>query len=536
MKMNKKIAESSILKMGRQAGVGLHISSLPGPHGIGDIADCALSFLDKMIEMEIGVWQFLPTGPTAYGDSPYQPLSAFAGNALLIGLTPLVKLGLLDARDLASLEALPGDFVDFGRLIPVKRALLVKAAQKFYDQPGHGLQSDYEDFLHRHSEHWLDDYALFRVLKTMHGERPWPEWDKDFVRRTPAAIAKVRDEHREAIERIRITQFLFSNQWKKLRATATRKGICLFGDMPIYIALDSADAWSHPEMLLIGKDGQPSHIAGVPPDYFSEDGQLWGNPLYDWAYHEQTGYRWWIDRMKHAASLNDLVRIDHFRGFESYWSVPFDSETARNGEWLPGPGDALFEALQTSLGGLPIVAEDLGVITPEVDQLRLNHGLPGMIVLQFEVGDPEFDFNLIERNSVCYTGTHDNDTTVGWFHGTGKDTRTEKEVLSTQRMALKITGGAEKTIHLDMIRLAFSSNAGLAMAPMQDYLGLGSDARLNIPGTTLNNWRWRLHSRSLHPEFLESTGAMVAEASRARSMQSDQTSSCCEYANVSNPH
>ena len=293
--------------------------------------------------------------------------------------------------------------------------------------------------------------------------------------------------------------------------------------MPIYIALDSADAWSHPEMLLIDRDGQPSHVAGVPPDYFSEDGQLWGNPLYDWTYHEQTAYRWWIDRMKNAASLNDLVRIDHFRGFESYWSVPNGSETARNGEWMPGPGDALFEALQQSLGSLPIVAEDLGLITPEVDRLRLNHGLPGMVVLQFGVGDPEFDVNLIERNSVCYTGTHDNDTTLGWFHGTGKDTRTEKEVLTTQGQALKTTGGTEKTVHLDMIRLAFYSRAALAVAPMQDYLGLGSEARLNIPGTTLNNWRWRLRSAQLNQEFLESIAAMVVDASRARSMRLNST-------------
>jgi 4-alpha-glucanotransferase len=521
--MNKKITESSLLKIGRQAGVGLHISSLPGRHGIGDIADCALSFLDKLEEMDIGVWQFLPTGPTAYGDSPYQPLSAFAGNALLIGMTPLVRLGLLDAMDIESLGALPRDFVDYGRLIPVKLALLEKAARRFNKLAGLDLRPEYEDFLHRHSENWLDDYALFRVLKTMHGERPWPEWERDYVRRTPAALDKVWNDHREAIEYIRITQFLFWHQWKQLRTAAAQKGICLFGDMPIYIALDSADAWTHPEMLLISKDGEPSRIAGVPPDYFSEDGQLWGNPLYDWMHHEQTGYRWWIERMKNAVSLNDLVRIDHFRGLQSFWSVTYGSETAQKGEWVPGPGDALFDALRQSLGSLPIVAEDLGVITPEVDQLRLKHGIPGMIVLQFEVGDPEFDIGSIEQNSVCYTGTHDNDTTVGWFHGTGDDTRSKKEILATQTSALNLSGGQEKTIHLDMMRLAFSSRAALAVAPMQDYLGLGSDARLNIPGTTLKNWRWRLRSAQLHPEFIESTGAMVEEASRTRSMRLDST-------------
>ena len=502
--------------MGRQAGVGLHISSLPGRHGIGDIADGALSFLDSLIEMDIAVWQFLPTGPTAYGDSPYQPLSAFAGNELLIGLSPLVRLGLLDASDLEVLHDFPRDTVDYGLLIPVKRVLLEKAARRFNSQPGHGLRSDYEDFLHRHCEQWLDDYALFRVLKSLHGERPWPEWERDFVRRTPSALKKVQDSHRGAIEFNRVTQFFFWKQWKKLRDTATRKGICLFGDMPIYIALDSADAWSHPEMLLIDEDGQPSYIAGVPPDYFSEDGQLWGNPLYDWSYHEQTGYRWWIERMKHAAGQSDLVRIDHFRGFVSFWSVLYGSETAKEGDWVPGPADALFDAMRQSLGSLPIIAEDLGVITPEVNKLRLKHGIPGMIVLQFEVGDPDFDIDSIEQNSVCYTGTHDNDTTIGWFNGTGADTRSKKEILSTQSRALKLTGGTAKTIHLDMIRLAFSSKAALAVAPMQDYLGLGSAQRLNIPGTTLNNWRWRLQEGQLNPEILETIAAMVAEASRSR--------------------
>jgi len=507
----------------KRAGVGLHISSLPGKHGIGDIADNSLAFLDSLSAMELGVWQFLPTGPTAYGDSPYQPLSAFAGNANLVGLTPLVQLGLLDEADLESLEGLPRECVDYGRLIPAKRALLRKAARRFLSRSANGLRSDYEDFLHQHATHWLDDYALFRVLKTRHGERPWPEWDKGFVRRYPQALEQARQEHRAEIECTRITQFLFWSQWKRLREAASSKGICLFGDMPIYIALDSADAWSHPELLLINEDGVPSDIAGVPPDYFSEDGQLWGNPLYDWAYHEKTGYQWWIERMQHAANLNDLVRIDHFRGFESFWSVPFGAETARTGEWVPGPGDALFEALNRSLGSLSIVAEDLGVITPEVDHLRLNRDIPGMVVLQFEVGDPEFDIQDVEENSVCYTGTHDNDTTAGWFRGTGDDTRTPQDILETQKRALEVTGGTEQTIHLDMIRLAFSSAADLAVAPMQDYLGLGSGARLNVPGTTLNNWRWRMEESQLSAQVLESTSQMVSDASRAHSMRLEST-------------
>jgi len=501
--------------------VGIHISSLPGSQGIGDIADSALSFLDTLVEMNLSVWQFLPTGPTAYGDSPYQPLSAFAGNAMLVGLNPLAQLGLLDAADVEPMEDLPRDFVDFGRLIPEKRALLKKAAQRFYSRPVNGLRAEYEEFLHQHGENWLDDYALFRVLKSLHGERPWPEWEKSYVRRDPAALQKVRNEMREAMDRIRITQFLFWQQWQKLRAEASARGIRLFGDMPIYIALDSADAWSHPEKLLIDADGRPSEVAGVPPDYFSEDGQLWGNPIYDWAHHKRTGYRWWVERMKHAASLNDLVRIDHFRGFESFWSVPYGSKTARTGRWVPGPGDSLFAALQQALGTLPIVAEDLGVITPEVDKLRLDRGIPGMAVLQFKVGDPEFDIQSIEENCVCYTGTHDNDTTLGWFLGTGADTRKREEVLATQECVLERTGGTAETIHTDMILLAFSTRAALAVAPMQDYLGLGSEARLNVPGTTANNWRWRMRDGQLTPALIGSIHEMTEESSRGRTMRLD---------------
>jgi 4-alpha-glucanotransferase len=513
--------ETCIGRGGSQAGVGMHISSLPGIHGIGDIAECSLAFLETLAGMEAGVWQFLPTGPTAYGDSPYQPLSAFAGNANLVGMTPLAEIGLLHAAELQSLEELPRGQVDYGQLIPLKRSLLNRAAQRFLNSSFNGLRSDYDDFLHQHAAHWLDDYALFRALKTRHGERPWPEWEKDFVRRQPLALQKARLEHREEIECTRITQFLFWSQWQTLKEAAAEKDICLFGDMPIYIALDSADAWVYPEILLLSEDGVPSHIAGVPPDYFSEDGQLWGNPLYDWDYHKESGYQWWLDRVKHAASLSDLVRIDHFRGFESFWSVPYGAETARGGEWIAGPGDALFEALGQSLGSLPIVAEDLGDITPEVDLLRTGRDIPGMAVLQFAVADPSFDIQNVEANSVCYTGTHDNDTTTGWFHGTGEDTRTPKDILETQKRALEATGGTEQTIHLDMIRLSLSSAADLAVAPMQDYLGLGSETRLNIPGTTMNNWRWRVQESQLTRQFIDSTAQLISDSSRAHSMRLD---------------
>ena len=511
---NKNKAESYLQKMGRRAGVAMHITSLPGVHGIGDIADCATKFLDQLVEMDLGVWQILPSGPTAYGDSPYQPLSAFAGNPMFVGLNSLVRMGLLGASEVASLESLPRDHVDYGRLIPVKRALLNLAAERFLSQPGHGLGPDYEAFQHRYGARWLDDYALFRVLKLFHGERPWPEWDTAFVRREPAALERFANENRAAIDIIKVTQFLFEYQWKQFRARAEERGICLFGDMPIYIALDSSDAWAHPQRLLLNDEGQPSYVAGVPPDYFSDDGQLWGNPLYDWDYHKKTGFRWWIERIQHATSQTALVRIDHFRGFESFWSVPYGATTARDGRWEQGPGDALFDSMREVMGTLPIVAEDLGVITPAVDQLRENHGLPGMVVLQFEVGDPEFDIGSVGKNSVCYTGTHDNDTTLGWFRSNGDDTRTAEEITHNQASALKHTGGSVETLAHDMIRLAFSSKATLAMAPMQDFMGLGSQARLNVPGTTLNNWRWRMLPEQLQPALMESVRSLVQASNR----------------------
>ncbi len=506
--------DSHFLRLGRRAGVALHLTSLPGEYGIGDIGNSAIAFIDQLVEMKLGVWQFLPLGPTAYGDSPYQPLSAFAGNANLIGPEPLIESGLLQPGELEPLRELPSDCVDYGRLIPVKRALLAKAAERFNRRSGNGLVADYEDFLHRSAEGWLDDYALFRVLKTAHQERPWPEWEKPYVRREPAALLRARDRYRDQIERTRITQFLFDRQWRELREYATERNICLFGDMPIYIALDSADAWAHPEMLLIDRDGKPSHVAGVPPDYFSADGQLWGNPLYDWSFHERTGFRWWVERMQHAAAQCHLVRIDHFRGFEAYWSVPHGATTAKDGQWVRGPGDKLFEALERALGKLPIVAEDLGVITPEVDALRHNHGIPGMVVLQFEVGNPDFELDSIGENSVCYTGTHDNDTTVGWFRGSGDDTRTPEEIRVTCVNALKQTKCRADSIHWGMIRLAFASQATVAVAPMQDFLGLGSAARLNRPGTTLNNWRWRLRADDLRPDLTKRVADEVQAASR----------------------
>ncbi|MEL7187556.1 MAG: 4-alpha-glucanotransferase, partial [Pseudomonadota bacterium] len=356
--------------------------------------------------------------------------------------------------------------------------------------------------------------ALYRLLKTRHGEKPWPEWDSEYARRDAEALQGLQTEAAAQIFETKIIQFLFFEQWQQLRRYANERSVRLFGDLPIYIALDSADAWAHPELLQIDRDGRPVAVAGVPPDYFSEDGQLWGNPLYDWEHHARTGYRWWIARVRAAVELCDLVRIDHFRGFESYWAIPADADTARHGAWEPGPGDAIFDALRESLGGLPIVAEDLGLITQAVEALRDRHNIPGMTVLQFAIADPGFNLSDVAENRICYTGTHDNDTTVGWFHGSDKDLRTEEEIRTTQQRALAMTNGSPETIHTDLIRAAFSTAALLAIVPMQDLLGLGSDARFNTPGTAGGNWRWRVLDSQFTPDICDNVAKQVEDANR----------------------
>ncbi|MDH5303229.1 MAG: 4-alpha-glucanotransferase [Gammaproteobacteria bacterium] len=508
-------SRDQVLPASRRAGVGLHLTSLPGPFGIGEIGSSARWFVDTMTKMNLSIWQFLPTGPTAYGDSPYQPLSTFAGNELLIDISELIALGLLGAQEVAALAALPRDFVDYGALIPAKNRVLRVAAGRFAATASAELQSACEEYIAQHDQSWLHDYALFRILKSQHGERPWPEWQAQYVHREPDALRALEKSEAAHIAAIKIIQFLFHHQWQKLRSYAKARDVLLFGDMPIYIALDSADAWANPEILRINADGRPDHVAGVPPDYFSADGQLWGNPLYAWEMHARNGYRWWIDRMRASVELADLVRIDHFRGFESYWSVPASAATARFGSWEIGPGDAIFDAMKKSLGQLPIVAEDLGVITHDVEGLRDRHRIPGMVVLQFDVADPDFKFENIAENSVCYTGTHDNDTTIGWFHGSPGDLRSTAEIARTQAAATARTGGSAATIHTDMIRLAFSSHSRLSIAPLQDFLGLGSEARINTPGKPANNWRWRFKDEQLTATVIAQAAGLVRDSGRA---------------------
>ena len=502
------------LPSNRQAGVCLHLTSLPGEYGIGDIGSTALAFIDMLSSMNLAVWQFLPTGPTAYGDSPYQPLSTFAGNELLIDVESLIQLKLLKQNEAQALRELPQDIVDYGRLIPLKNALLAEAADRFLALSNSALKTDFDQYLQDNDEHWLHDYAIYRVLKSRHGEKPWPEWDQRFAHRDGVAIAKLETEARQQVDGIKVLQFIFHHQWHALRSYASEMGVRLFGDLPIYIALDSADAWAHPEILRIDREGHLDYVAGVPPDYFSDDGQLWGNPLYDWDHHISTGFAWWTERLRHSISKVDLIRFDHFRGFESFWSVPAKSKSAREGQWEPGPGDAVFEAMRSTLGDLPIVAEDLGVITSAVESLRDRYQIPGMKVLQFEVAEADFDVADIGEYCVCYTGTHDNDTTVGWFHGSPNDTRTKKDIAKTQEIVLELTNGRPETIHNDLIKLAFGSKAKVAIAPLPDYLGLGSEARLNTPGTSAHNWRWRLSPGQITPELRESVCEMTASCGR----------------------
>ncbi|MDH3611770.1 MAG: 4-alpha-glucanotransferase [Gammaproteobacteria bacterium] len=507
--------EEQVLPRRRQAGVCLHITSLPGPYGIGEIGRQARQFIDSMKRMQLGVWQFLPTGPTAYGDSPYQPLSTFAGNELLIDMGDLISQGLVTENEAHKLTTLPSSSVDYGALIPIKNHVLRLAAGRFEERASAVLKSACDDFVERHDTLWLHDYALFRHLKTQHGERPWPDWKPEYVHRKPKALRKLEAAADAEMADTKVIQFLFHHQWQQLREYANAHGVRLFGDMPICIALDSADAWANPEILRIDRDGRPDYVAGVPPDYFSMDGQLWGNPLYAWENHAANDYQWWIERLRASAELADIVRIDHFRGFESYWSVPAESETARRGTWEPGPGDAIFDAMRNALGNLPIVAENLGVITPQVEALRERHQIPGMVVLQFDVVDDDFDLLNVAENSVCYTGTHDNDTTIGWFKGSPDDIRSDFEIKQTQQAVLQITGGTPETIHDDLISAAFSTDARLAIAPMQDYLGLGSEARINTPGTSHNNWRWRVRADQLNDGLCEHVARLVRASGRA---------------------
>jgi 4-alpha-glucanotransferase len=495
-----------------RAGVCMHFSSLPGPCGIGDIGRAARAFIDLMGAAGLDVWQFLPTGPTAYGDSPYQPLSAFAGNPLLIDVEALVDRGWLDADELEPLRALSPESVRYEQLIPLKLGLVERAAQRFLVRAPASEQALVDRFVTEQRPVWLADYALFEVLKRRHQLRSWHLWEREYVLREPAALQRIREDAADEIRRIEIIQYFFDAQWQSLRTYASDRGVFLFGDVPIYMAADCAEAWSQQALLQLDHEGLPEAVAGVPPDYFSAEGQWWGNPLYRWEAHAAQGFSWWIARMRHAMQQFDLVRLDHFRGFDSYWSIPADAKSAREGRWLTGPGRALFDAVQAALGTLTIVAEDLGIITPAVEQLRDDYGFPGMQVLQFLLEEPDFALDRIPQNCVCYTGTHDNDTSIGWLTnaplGHNDPQQRKNEIL--QRI-----GGPEADLSTALIELACRSRAQLVIAPMQDFLGLDSSARMNTPGRAENNWRWRMLPEQASAGFCDWLRAILVRSGRA---------------------
>ncbi len=505
----------------RESGVLLHPTSLPGRYGVGELGPAAYRFADALQEMGQCLWQMLPLGPTGYGDSPYQSFSTFAGNKLLISFDQLVEDGLLSRGRLSAFPRFPDQAVDFGPVITVRTAVLRSVCRSFERRASASMKQAFEEFCAGNAD-WLEDYALFSALKIAHKLKPWPSWEKEWVRREPAALHAAQRRFKTAIRHEKISQFLFFNQWKRLADYCRARKIRIIGDIPIFVAHDSADVWSHPELFHLDERGNPTVVAGVPPDYFSATGQLWGNPLYRWDVHKQTDYAWWVARLRKIFEVVDIVRIDHFRGFEAYWEIPGNETTAINGQWVKGPNADLFEALNRQLGRLPIIAEDLGVITPEVEKLRDDFQFPGMRILQFGFGnDNPADTNRPESyppNCVVYTGTHDNDTTVGWFHaepGSG-NTRSGEEIEKERKRVLDYVKTDGKEIHWDMIRVALRSKANTAVIPLQDILGLGSEARMNVPGTTGGNWRWRFTWNQLTPEIKQRLRKLAEETGRAR--------------------
>jgi 4-alpha-glucanotransferase len=464
------------MKFTRASGVLLHPTSLPGPNGIGDLGPEAFRFIDFLSAAGFTIWQVLPLGPTGYGDSPYQCFSAFAGNPLLINVP-------------GATSELPLHEVDFGGVIAHKRALL----QKLFDR----WEPDDRYARWVSQQPWLNDFALFTVIKQAHGGRAWTDWAPPLARRNPGALAAFQAEHMREILHVFFEQYVFFRQYEAVRKACAERGILMMGDLPIYVAHDSADVWAQRDLFELDDDGHLSVQAGVPPDYFSDTGQLWGNPIYKWDALAAQGYQWWIDRMRAALLMFDIVRLDHFRGFEAYWEVPGTAETAINGRWAKGPGAALFDAMTQALGPLPIVAENLGLITPEVEALREQLGYPGMSILQFAFGGDgeasEFKPHCFPRERVVYTGTHDNDTTLGWWNAeAGMDsTRSAKEVEREKSYARRYLDTDGREMHWTLIRAAVASVANTVLIPMQDILGLGSEARMNLPGRRAGNWRFR---------------------------------------------
>jgi len=480
----------------RSSGILLHPTSLPGPYGIGDIGPEAIQWIDYLVSTGCSLWQVLPLGPTGYADSPYQCFSSFAGNPYLISPDSLLEDGLLQPEDLEASPSFYAGRVDYGAVIPFKVDLLNKAYSRFSSQASSRFKVEFENFKLTHA-HWLDDFAIFMTIKETQSSRPWVDWPAELRTRNRKALEAFQKKNANDVERHAFWQYLFYKQWQQLRQHAAENNIQIIGDIPIFVAHDSADVWSHPELFYLDEGGQPTVVAGVPPDYFSATGQRWGNPLYRWDKHAKDGFSWWLDRLRAVLSLVDIVRLDHFRGFAGYWEIPASEETAIKGEWKPGPGEAFFEAVGNALGHLPIIAEDLGEITPDVIELRERFELPGMKILVFAFDSGAENVFLphnFTQNCVVYTGTHDNDTAVGWYE------RTDEEIRHYARQYLAQNG---LDISWDLIRAAWSSVAIFALAPMQDFLNLDNQARMNYPSTVGNNWSWRVESHHMANSLCE---------------------------------
>ncbi len=486
----------------RSGGILLHPTSLPGPYGIGDLGSQAYCFIDWLASSGCKLWQILPLGPTGYGDSPYQCFSAFAGNPYLISPEFLLRDGLLTESDFVDQPDFSASLkVDFGRLIPWKLSLLEKAFRRFQKNASKDLQNEFDSF-HAENKSWLDDYVLFMALKESNGGGSWTEWPSPIRKRDEAALSQARQTLAESISRYAFYQFVFFKQWSALRDYVHRKGIRIIGDIPIFVAADSSDVWAHPELFYLDDERRPTVVAGVPPDYFSPTGQLWGNPLYRWENHKATGYAWWLERFRAILKMVDIVRLDHFRGFAAYWEIPAGKPTAEIGRWVPGPGADLFDTVANGLkdisndGKLPIIAEDLGLITKDVIELRERYHLPGMKILQFGFSGPDNPFlpHLYVQNCVAYTGTHDNDTARGWLN-----TAPEKE----REYAFKYLCTDAQNFSWDLIRTIWSSVAMFAIAPMQDVLDLGGKARMNFPSKLGGNWEWRMREEDMNETLAE---------------------------------
>lgn len=487
----------------RACGIILHPTSLPGPDGIGDLGPEAYRWVNFLEASGCSLWQVLPLAPTGYGDSPYQTFSAFAGNPYMVSPALLLEDGLLTRASLADRPEFPAGHVDFGEVIQWKLKLLQRAYDRFVKDKPASLTGEFQDFQEQERD-WLDDYALFAAIKQDNNYAPWNQWPEPLRLRDAAALDAFHKAHVPEITTIKFMQFLFFRQWDALHKYANEKGISIIGDIPIFVAFDSSDAWANKELFYIDASGQASVVAGVPPDYFSPTGQLWGNPLYRWSVHKASGYAWWIKRVRATLRSVDIIRMDHFRGFSGYWEVPMGMPTAEIGRWVQGPGADLFITIEQALGALPILAEDLGEITQDVIDLRDQFGLPGMKILQFafqsNAHDPFLPHNY-PANCVAYTGTHDNDTVTGWF-----STAPEKERDFCRRYLAR----SGDDIAWDMIRAVWGSVAVFALAPMQDVLSLGTEARMNYPGHPSGNWTWRMPADAMS----DSLAARLREQSR----------------------